>query len=468
MNLNTVIAPAYWELMEPAEGRFNFTLVDDLIKNARLNHIRVVLLWFGSWKNSMACYAPAWVKTDENRFPRTKDKDGIPQEILSPFYKNNLEADKKAFVQLMQHLKTVDQVQHTVIAVQVENEIGMLPDARSYDAKANQSFSQPVPPALTNYLQDHKNTLLPELKAQWQHNSYKTAGTWEELFGKGPATDEIFTAWYFATYTNAITLAGKAQYNLPMYLNAALNRPNVLPGSYPSGGPLPHIMDIWKAGAPAIDIMAPDIYSPDFKHWADLYTRIPNPLFIPEIKFEKDDDAKAFFAFGNYNCLSFSPFYIESTSDATKEPVGRAYGILKQLVPLITTYGPRNTVKGFLLSKDSAMQTVRLGNYILQVKHDNTLEWSPGREKKEWPLTGGIIIAVNDHEFYIAGTGIVVTFKTLDANTHAGLLSVDEGGFEKGKWIPGRRLNGDEDHQGRHVRIPIGEYGIQHVQLYTY
>ena len=468
MNLNTVIAPVYWELMEPAEGHFDFTLVDDLLKSARANNMKVVLLWFGSWKNSMACYAPAWVKTNPSRFPRTRDKNGIAQEILSPFYDNNREADKNAFIKLMQHLKATDKIKHTVITIQVENEIGILPNARSYDTEANRHFEQPVPLAFIQYLQTNQGTLLPELKAMWQRSGYKTAGTWEELFGKGPATDEIFTAWYFATYVNDITRAGKAVYNLPMYLNTALNRPNVLPGAYPSGGPLPHIMDVWKAGAPAIDLLAPDIYFPDFKHWADLYTRLPNPLFIPEIKFEKNDDAKAFFAFGNYNCLSFSPFSIESTDKPLNEPIGKAYSILSQLTPLITTYSPKGSVKGFLLSKDSAITTVKMGNYLLHIKHYYTLSWSPGSKDSVWPQTGGLIIAVSNDEFYVAGTGIVVTFEALNTDSRVGLLSVDEGHFVNNQWVAGRRLNGDEDHQGRHVRIPAHEYGIQHVKVYTY
>ena len=468
MNLNTVIAPVYWELIEPVEGKFDFSSVDTLIKNARLNKMKLVLLWFGVWKNSMSCYAPGWVKINTAKFPRIVDKMGSPQEIVTPFNNNNLDADRKAFVKLMQHIKEIDSRQQTVITVQVENEIGMLPDARTYDEAANIAFNSTVPEALFSYLKKNKNNLLPEIKSIWETNGYKTSGNWEEVFGKGLSTDEIFMAWYYAVFTNEITRAGKAVYNLPMYVNAALNRSGVKPGQYPSAGPLPHLMDIWKAGAPSIDFLAPDFYYPDFKHWCDLYTRAGDPLFIPEHRFEEGIDAKAFFAFGNYNCLSFSPFSIESTSQPEKEPIGKAYDVLRQIAPLITKYQPSGNIKGFLIGKDSLQKDILMGDYKVTVYHEYKMGWSAGAKNDIWPMAGALIISVAPGEFYVAGTGIVMTFAPVAAYKKAGFISIDDGRFENGKWSPGRRMNGDQDHQGRHVRIPGNEYSIQHVKLYTY
>ena len=70
LGLNTVLVPAYWELMEPVEGKFDFTLIDRTIDVARREQLHVVFLWFGVWKNSMSCYTPSWFKQDTKRFPR--------------------------------------------------------------------------------------------------------------------------------------------------------------------------------------------------------------------------------------------------------------------------------------------------------------------------------------------------------------------------------------------------------------
>jgi len=468
MNLNTMVTPVYWELLEPHEGKFNFTLVDGLIAGARKNNMKLVLLWFGTWKNSMSCYVPDWMKTDEDRFQRARTLGGEAQEIISPFSKNALIADKKAFAALMQHIKNTDDKQHTILMVQVENEIGMLPEARDHSKPADEAFAALVPPRLLTYLTAHKNTLVPEIKKRWQDNGYKTSGTWEAVFGKSLATDELFMAWYFGVYANEVAKAGKTVYNLPMYVNAALNRPGKKPGEYPSAGPLPHVLDVWKAAAPDIDMLSPDFYNPDFKYWCDLYTRPDNALFIPEHRFEDGVEAKAFYAIGHYQALGFSPFSIESSKKPENEPIGKAYAVINQLAGEISKAKKRRSLEGVLLSKDTSTIQIEMGDYILTVSHEFTLGWSVGAKDKNWPLAGGIIIGLSKDEFYVGGTGLVITFKPKLTGFRAGILRVDEGKFINGKWQPGRRMNGDQDHQGRHLRIPQGEYSIQRIKLYNY
>jgi beta-galactosidase GanA len=452
MHLNTVLTPVYWELTEPEEGRFDFALVDSVIHLARNYNMHLVLLWFGAWKNSMSCYAPAWVKTNQQRFPRA----GSGLEILSAFNQNNLTADAKAFRALMKHIKEVDETFSTVIMVQVENEIGMLTAAREHTAAANSAFNSAVPVGFLDYLNKHKNELVPELKKHWSENGYLSKGTWEQVFGKSLATDELFQAWHYATFTNAVALEGKAAYPLPMFVNAALNYKNVQPGEYPSGGPLPHLIDVWQAAAPAIDLLSPDFYNPYFKHYNDLYTRRNNPLFIPEIRFEPADAAKVFYAIGHYNAIGFSPFSIESADKPAEEPIGKSYQILRQLAPVILANQGKGKMDAVLLDTANTREEISLGKYTLSVAHDGTLGWS-GIPKAKWPAAGGIIIQTAEDEFIIAGTSIVITFTSTDK---VGILEANE--------MPGRRLNGDQTHQGRHIRIPTGEWGIQRVKLYRY
>jgi hypothetical protein len=471
LHLNTVLAPVYWDLIEPADGKFDFALVDGLIRGARAHRMRLVLLWFGSWKNSMSCYAPAWVKTNLERFPRAQDRNGRNLEILSPFEPANVEADARAFAALMRHVREIDSRDRTVIMVQVENEIGMIPDSRDHSAVAERLFAQDVPKELTKYLLDHRESLVRELGEYWAATGYKSIGTWEECFGRGLRTDELFMAWHFGRFANRVAEAGKAEYPLPMFVNAALIRPGYVPGQYPSAGPLPHLMDVWRAAAPKIDFLSPDIYFPNFAEWAGKYRQSGNPLFVPEAALDPSTAAHALFAIGQHDAIGFSPFSIESTQEPEESSIGRCYATLAQLAPLILENQGKGTMAGLLA--DSAEQRVakqvRLGGYLLNVTFERAAQLRPLGEAPSDSIPGGLVIAVGPDEFVIAGTGLIVTF---DADTpgepNIGILWAREGKYVDGRWQGGRWLNGDQTHQGRHVRLVPGKFDIQRFKLYRY
>jgi hypothetical protein len=470
LHLNTVLMPVYWELIEKEEGRFDFSLVEQLIAEARKNDLRVVILWFAAWKNSMSSHAPAWIKLNQDQFPRVRDDKGRSHEILTPFSENNLQADLKAFTAFMKFIRDFDGKKQTVVLIQVENEIGMLPTARDYHPAANEAFQRDVPRGLMEYMERNRGQLVPWLQEVWKNNGFKISGNWEEVFGKGLQADEIFMAWHFSRFADRIIEAGKAVYPLPMFVNAALNRPNRDPGSgYPSAGPLPHLMDVWRAADPSIDFLAPDIYFPNLKHWCDLYVQQGDPLFIPEHRFDKTAAAKSLYAIGHYAALGFSPFSIESSEEPEEEPLGKIYHLIADLAPLITSHQVQGRTDGVLLDKENQETVLRMGKYQFTFRHDYTLGWSPGAKEEEWPATGAIIIHTGENEFYVAGSGIVATFKPAeDESLNAGILKTEDGLFEKGGWKILRHLNGDQTHQGRHLRIPAGDYGIQRIELYLY
>ncbi|MDT0645361.1 DUF5597 domain-containing protein [Zunongwangia sp. F260] len=473
LNLNTILVPVYWELLEPKEGEFQYKLVEDLIIEARKHDLKLIFLWFGAWKNSMSSHAPAWVKLDQQRFPRAKSESGESQEILTPFSEETLEAEINAYRHLMRHIKGVDAGHQTVILMQPENEIGMLPSARDHSRLANRKFKEEVPADLIQYFQKNKSELNPEFLEVWKKNGFKTEGNWAEVFGKGLHTDEIFMAYYFAKYTNQISAAGKEEYALPTFVNAALNRPDVKPGDYPSAGPLPHILDVWKAASPEIDFYAPDFYNPRFKHWNDLYVRQDNPLFVPEHRFDNTVAAKALYTIGHYEALGFSPFSIEQIPGEPlshkEKKLAKVYKVIDQIKPLLDKYRGQGKIEGVLLDKEVSEAKFVLGDYEFTAEHTFNLGWEPDAASEEWEPSGAIIIQTGENEFYFAGFGVSLKMKNLkDKSGRVGILKTDLGCFEDGQWKVYRHLNGDQTHQGRHIRSFVDDVSIQRFELYKY
>jgi beta-galactosidase GanA len=468
--LNTVLAPVEWDQLEPVEGKLDFTVMDGLLKQARANNTRLVLLWFGAWKNSMSTYAPAWVKRDTRRFPRAVTRAGAAQEILTPFAPATLAADTAAFRAMLAHLKQVD-TQRTVLMIQVENEIGMLPEVRDYSAAANEAWRAPVPAALTAYLAANRATLQPGVKAAWETRGARSSGTWAEVFGDTIETEEMFQAWHYAAFVESMTAAGKAVYRLPMYVNVALNRPGKRPGEYPSAGPLPHLFDIWKQGAPSIDVLAIDTYFPNFSYWAKQFKRADNPLFVPEANHAERPDAgaDAFYAIGEHDAFGFSPFAIDDLKDGNSS-LPQAYRVLRQLAPVINQHQGSGKVRGFKAPLsydgvvDTAPQQVAMGGYTLNVSFNAPWEKLTPEQVQN---RGGLVIQTGEDEFIVAGMGLTVVFGSADG-AMVGIEKSVEGSYQNGRWIEGRWMNGDETHQGRHIGLPGSAFTIQRVKLYRY
>jgi hypothetical protein len=491
-NLNSVIAGISWAMVEPAEGKYDFSLVGDIIKKAQKNRVKLIFIWFASWKNGTSSYAPDWVKRDYKRFPRIQINDHESIELLSPLSEENCKADARAFAALMKYIGEVDKYR-TVIMMQVENEVGVLQDSRDRSDAANEAYNGPVPQELMSYLAEHRDRLAPELTAAWQANGFKTSGTWAEVFGPGkpeelvmpvrnlvpPMTqaeqdealvtfpfysDEVFMAWHYAKYIQSVVEAGKAEYPIPMFVNAWLKqREHSWPGTYPSGGCLPQVFDIYHAAAPSIDILAPDLYRPDFANVAKDFVRSGNPLFIPETNAGSEGAANAVYAVGELDALGFSPFYIERQL-VLGDDLTQSYGMLSQLMPLIGEHQGLNTMGAVLLNKENPSEDIEFGNYIFHAD----LRFDPlNLNSMSYERGAAIFIMTSPDELYIGGSSMSMTLSHKNTGFKAGLGTVEEGAFIEGKWTPGRRLAGDDTGQGQNLRLGPG-YSILKVSLYGY
>ena len=358
IHANTVEIPVAWQQIEPREGQFDFAFVQTLLDQARAHDKRVVLLWFGTWKNTSPGYTPDWVKLDNRRFPRMKDKTGKDHYVLSPMARATMEADRRAFVALMTYLRDHDP-QNTVIMVQPENEVGSYRNPRDYSAAANAEFAKPIPAALARTL--------------------GKSGTWTQAFGA--QADRAFNTWYTARFVDAIAAAGKAVKPLPMYVNAALAGPSNVPDptGVASGGPQQDVLDIWKAAAPAIDFAAPDLYDKASKNvelYLDAYRRPDNALMVPEIGNARTF-ARYFYAAIGRGAIGFSPFGMDDTGyfnfplgapaldEPTLDAFAKPYGVFARMQREWARIAFEHPTWGAAKPDDDAPATTVMGDWTI-------------------------------------------------------------------------------------------------------
>jgi len=446
MHANTLEVPIYWEQIESQPGKFNFSIVDTLLLQARAHNKHLVILWFATWKNGSSHYMPEWMKLESKKYPNIIGKSGQPVDSPSPHTQAAMEADAKAFAEVMRYLKKADQ-QHTVLMVQVENEPGAWGSVRDYSANAQKLFEGAVPKELLN------PTILKAL-----NKPVGSKGTWTEVFGKD--ADEYFQAWSVAKYIGYVAAAGKAVNSLPLYVNVALRDPITNPSAnnYESGGATDNVIPIWKTAAPAIDLLAPDIYLPESEKALkviDLYDRIDNPLFVPEIG-SGEEYTRYFYPVLSHGGIGFSPFGIDDNGNGEKKEetetrlasIAREYAMATPMMRELAKWSFEGKIKSVVEHEDHANQTIDLGGW------QATVSFGASRrnniEVNSHPTGKAMVVQLGENEFILVGTLCHFTFKPIGNNSGKAwqYLKVEEGQYENGTFRLQRIRNGDETDWG--------------------
>ena len=500
LGMNTLLLPAVWEMVEPEEGSFDFSVPRALIDQARDRSMRIVFLWFGSWKNAECMYAPAWVKQDLKRFPRAqiekgKNKAGrqisptipvkMPYTSLSYLGQETMRADAKAFAAFMGFLKDYDEAHQTVVAVQVENETGLLGAAREVSDEADALFAGPVPADFAAYMRAHTDTMTEEIRGAVLAG--KPEGSWSEVFGE--AAEELFSAYYVSRFVNTVAAAGKAVYPLPMSANCWLDKGG-RPGSYPTGGPVSKVHEVWDFCAPNVDAYCPDIYVPQFKAVCDEYTRRGGALFIPESATHSYCAPRLVYTVGHYHAMCYSPFGfddigkpftatqaflfgVDVTDPALKTPQNlEEYAFfghaLREMMPMLASAYGTKRLQAVSAETDPAIPAANGNPFgaIPPTMDFGSFRLSAAFQSPMNPRNDGVCLclATGEDECWILGSACSVTLSSGRADApNLDLLLLEEGRFEKGRWIPGRRLNGDES-----AHLSLEGPGVLHAKFFTY
>ncbi|MFL6463620.1 MAG: DUF5597 domain-containing protein [Bryobacteraceae bacterium] len=445
LHLNTIEVPVYWEDVEPQEGQFRFDTFDNIIRLAREHHFHLVMLWFGTWKNGTMDYAPTWVKTNPERFPRMIDDSGHPVRVLTPLSEANRSADQRAYSQLMKHLKQVDGDQHTVILAQVENEPGSLFADRDHSTEANRQFAGAVPSPLLEAL-------------------HKKPGTWTQVFGA--EADEAFAAYYVSRYVNAVAEAGKKEYALPAYVNVWLREQKnfMRPGeAYPSGGATLNMLDLWKAMTPSLDVIAPDNYVLDYVNYQRVlagYRRSDNPLLVPETGGPRFA-SNIFYAFGDFDALGYAPFGLDMAIEGSQvKDMAKGFAqdcqLLGPALPLIAELQGTGKLHSAVEEAHLTERLIHSSEFDVLVQFGTLHSEYGGTFGTQTPaISGRVLVAeLAPDEFVVMGMDAHVQFRPARGRKqrNAQFLSAEEGTYVEGQWKTKRVLNGDETFFG--VRLP--------------
>jgi len=479
---NVLEAPIYWYAIEPRKDEYNMSLLRDLIDKTRAAGLKLIVLWFGTSKNGHPNYVPEYIKRDPATYRLVLGVGGVVMPALSPHCRATLERDRKAFCEVMAFLRDYDGEERTVVAVQIENEMGIGGTDRDYSDLGEADYALPVPEAIRGVELEDAGVCTG-------------APTWRGTFGRH--AHEAFSAWHHARFINEIAEAGRATYDIPLITNVWIGEMGIEePGlNYNSGAAVGRVIDIWKIAAPALDLLCPDIYRPakrDFTRIARRYARPDNALFIPESAPTGVANAmNAIWAVAELGAIGICGFGAESAllNDDTLSDDARTMAIsmraMAALAPLLIKYRGTGKVHAILQDEFADKQYLRLEHWHVEAKFisagamrglsSTTNMRDPANRRHLEERGRAILIEAGEDEFFLAGAGVGLEFTRRpdpqDPNPYAMLLSrqatqlnfltVEEGHFEGDTWVVDFIRNGDESnyqlfvHGGQAVRIRL-------------
>lgn len=411
MGANTVALPVYWREIEPTPDQFDFSMVDERLYQARANQLRVILLWFATWKNACTFYAPAYINEDSATYPKALDRVGQQTVSLCPSSEATWQRDRHALVALMEHLREVDDA-HTVILFQVENEPGIVGSDRCYCSVCNERFA---------------------------------AEKWESTWGVHAA--EAFSAASIASYIDRLAEAAKKVYALPLYVNVALPAAvGGIPGQYFSGGAVPEMLSLFRQHAPHLDLIGPDPYRTsyrDFHRFCQIYSADDNPLYIAEHSSSPEGRAErnVFYAIGQYGALGFDVWAIDASfpdrfAPPLVDPIGgewakHAYwlrdsytAIGRAIHPIVEAQGTERIFTCIQEPAESSTGWAAQGCDVMVAYHD------PEQAAR------GLLIQEQPDVFLLIGVGFTVQFRRPRPDGRpVPVVSAEWGRYEGNRWV---------------------------------
>lgn len=477
--VNTVEIPVYWETFEPEQNLFCYEFVDECLRQADLYDVKVIFLWFGSWKNGTSKYAPTWIKENPGKYKRVVTYEGIVTNILSPYCRENLEADKAAFLKLVQYIEQNNRKKNRVIGIQIENEPGMMMRGdRDCGPIAETLFQEEVPDEVKSVVFHHE---LGEVTDIWKEKGALTDGCWTDLFGE--KAGEYFSVFGIASYIQELAAEAKRITDLTMIVNVwtdnvGWDEPGV---DYPAGGPVSKVLGLWKMFAPDVDVVGLDNYKLDREGYlqdCQRYSKYGNPLFLPESHaWDEANSQTMFWAVGRYKAKGLFLFGPEAMYSDTGEIKPCSAEIIKSIKALVSIQSvlPHFINSGgiWAVVQEDKMteQKICQGDAYIRIFFEfERTDYHHGYFGTKHGKGRGLLLRENANTYYAVGEGINISIRQNSGilysrqrmDKYIGYKKVEEGYFDKqGRWICTRRRNGDESDYGIWVTSDVGAVKIE-------